>query len=670
LSGDEADMVPLIVNTPDPMVKVKVMTTKDRSTETLKTLHSAGVLHVEESEELKPVDKEAIERERRKIGELLTSINDVLAYIPKGERVPLGEDVEVIYAKPLDEIDSEVRALCTKLSKMHQIAAKLTEEVKELTELRKYLGPLGQQVDIRLRDLNFSGVYLFCRVFVFPNELFETLYPKIRDYLLENIVVTIENETVLYAIAKVEDRETIESTVRDGGSKILQIPEKNLTLREFLEVADGKIHSFEEELAKLQTEIENRTRDNLKTLVLFREALSAETERLAVLAKASEAKYVTLIEGWIPETRAEDTISEIKDKVAYVFIDTRKPQEGEEPPTKFRNFRAFRPFQVVIKLFGIPKYSEWDPTPIISYSFPFFFGLMMNDVAYSAILLLFANRGLRMFVDDPETEGFKLFQRMLYISGGAGLVFGLLTGSYFGNFIQLFGIESLALSGWIQSLLGDPIRFIILSIIIGLIHVNIAHVLTLIKGAKAGSKGTVVSKVGLFLLEIGAIPVIIHHLLHVDIPILPDQAYSILLYIAGVGLVLIIASYLRMNGVLLGGIFSLSEVTGILGDVMSYCRLAGVGLATYYLAYAFNLMARILPDLIPGAIGVVAGPLLTVIILLVGHTINAALSGISCFVHSLRLCFVEFLLKFYEGSGREYSPFRLKTRPVFVKAKS
>ena len=133
---------------------------------------------------------------------------------------------------------------------------------------------------------------------------------------------------------------------------------------------------------------------------------------------------------------------------------------------------------------------------------------------------------------------------------------------------------------------------------------------------------------------------------------------------------MIIVSYLRMNGVLLGGIFSLSEVTGILGDVMSYCRLAGVGLATFYLAFSFNLMATILPDLIPGAIRVVAGPLLAALILIIGHVINAALSGISCFVHSLRLCFVEFLLKFYEGGGREYSPFRLKTRPVFVQVKS
>ena len=295
-------MIPLIVNTSDPMAKVRVVTTKDYSTKTLKTLHTTGVLHVEESEELKPVDQEAIEEERRKIGDLLTSINDIVAYMPKGERVSLKEDVEVIYTRPLDEVDSEVRLLCTKLSKMHQIAAKLEERIKELAELTRYLGSLERQADIRLQDLNFSGSYLFSQVFVFPNELFETSYPKLRDYILESLSGTVENETVLYAIAKIEDLETIESTVKDGGGKTLHIPEKDLTLREFLEVANGNLHSFEEELAKLHIEIESETRENLEKLVLFREALSAETERLAVLAKASEAKYVTLIEGWIPES--------------------------------------------------------------------------------------------------------------------------------------------------------------------------------------------------------------------------------------------------------------------------------------------------------------------------------------------------------------------------------
>jgi V/A-type H+-transporting ATPase subunit I len=661
-------MPAVIVNTPDPMVKARIITTKDHSAETLKTLQTAGVLHVEQSEELKPVDKEAMERERRKIGELLTSINEALAYLPKGEKVSLREDVEVTFDRPLDEIDSGVRALCTKLGKMHQIAGKLKDNIKELTELNVYLGSLEHLADIRLTDLSFSGSYIFSRVFVFPGELFETLYTKLREYLLENIVATIENETVLYAIAKTEDREAIETIVRDGGAKTLLIPERDSTLREFLATASSNAHTFEEELTKLQTEIENKTRENSKTLILFREALSTEAERLAVLAKASEAKYVTLIEGWVPENNVDGAVSQLREKVGYVFADAQKPEQVDEPPTKMRNVTALRPFEVIVNLFGTPKYKEWDPTPVIAYSFAFFFGIMLGDVVYAALLMVFARFGLRLLTDNPESEGFKLFQIIIYISGSVGLTVGLLTGSYLGNFYTFFGIGSLTLATTIHHWLSDPMYFIGLALIIGLVHVNIAHVLALIKGRRERQKAIVPNKAGLFLLEIGAIPWIMHVILGMNLPLLTDQTYSILLYVAIFGVVLIVASAFVEKGAFLGSIFWLFDITGILGDVMSYARLAGVGLATYFLAYCFNLIADLLYHMMPaGIVQTILGSLIFILVLLAGHVLNLALSGITCFVHSLRLCFVEFLFKFFEGGGRAYSPFRLRPRPVSVK---
>jgi V/A-type H+-transporting ATPase subunit I len=652
------------------MAKVRVVTTKDYSTRTLKTLHTIGVLHVEESQELKPVDREAIEGERRRVGELLAGINDILAYIPKGEGISLAEDVEVIYTRPFDELDSEVRLLCTKLGNMHQRATRLNQDVKELAELTRYLGSLDLPANTRLKDFSFSGSYLCSRVLVFPNESFETSYSKLRDHILESLSAVVENETVLYIIAKVENQGGIESAVENGGGRVLPIPGDDLTLGEFLGAADHNIHGLQEELAKLHAEIESETRENLERLVLFREALLAEAERLAVLEKACQAKYVTLIEGWMPEGKTETAIADLREKVGYVFIDTRKPEQAEEPPTRMRNAAAVRPFEVIVNLFGTPKYREWDPTPITAYFFAVFFGIMLGDVVYSALLILFARLGLRLLVDDPKTEGFKLFQKIIYISGGVGLLVGFLTGSYLGNFYQFFGIESLTLTVFssVQAVFSNPVSFIQFSIVMGLLHVNIAHLLALISGIKAGQKAVVPNKVGLFMLQIGAIPLIMAYILGFDIPWLAGQIPIILMFVAIIGLVSIIASSFMEKGAFLGGIFWLFDVTGILGDVMSYARLAGVGLATYYLAYCFNLIAELVRGMMPaGVVQIVLGSLIFVLVLLLGHVLNLALSAITCFVHSLRLCFVEFLFKFYEGGGRAYSPFRLKGRPVFVK---
>jgi V/A-type H+-transporting ATPase subunit I len=127
------------------------------------------------------------------------------------------------------------------------------------------------------------------------------------------------------------------------------------------------------------------------------------------------------------------------------------------------------------------------------------------------------------------------------------------------------------------------------------------------------------------------------------------------------GMVLVIVSSIIQSGGL-GAILWLFDVTGLLGDVMSYARLAGVGLATFYLASTFNMLAGLFSEMIPGMAGVIIGGIMGVLIIVFGHTLNLVLTAITGFIHSLRLCFVEFLFKFYEGGGREYSPFKLKKR--------
>jgi len=653
-------MMPIVLNMAEPMVKVRVITMKDHSEKALKTLHRLGILHVEESEELEPIDRAVIEQQRREVGELATCIDNLLAYIPETERVSLGEDVEVIYARPFNELDTEVRSLCDRLNSLYQRTVGPSEELKRLRELKGYLESLAQQTDLRLKDLDFSGDYLCARVFVLPSKSFETSYDRLKDYLFISTLAPGKDETVLHVIAKAQDQQVIESVVADAGGKILQLPDEDLTLGEFLEVAEDRVHSLEEELAKLNGELQSKVEENLERIVLLKAVLTAENERLSVLEKACEAKYVTLTEGWIPESNIESAISEIKDSIDYAFIDTKEPEPQEEPPTKLKNWQGFKPFQVIVNLFGIPRYGEWDPTPIIAYSFAIFFGLMVGDVVYAIGLILAARFVLRIFVDDPQTEGFKLFQRVLYTSGSVALAFGLLTGTYLGDAYDYLGFTSLAIVGSVNEVLTDPVSFIVLAIVLGLIHVNIAHVLGFIRGMKEKQKGVMVNKIGLFSLQLFGIPFLIHMLFDYDILPVGAQVYSIFGFVMMASVALIIASALMQRGAL-GAIFWLFDLAGLLGDVMSYTRLAGVGLATFYLATSFNMLADVFYDIIPGVAGMVIGVILAVVVLIFGHAINLVLSGLTAFIHSLRLCFVEFLFKFYEGGGREYSPFRLKT---------
>jgi V/A-type H+-transporting ATPase subunit I len=233
-------------------------------------------------------------------------------------------------------------------------------------------------------------------------------------------------------------------------------------------------------------------------------------------------------------------------------------------------------------------------------------------------------------------------------------------------------LETIALVAGIQKQLSDPISFIILSLIIGLIHLNIAHILGMIRGIKEKDKGIIASKIGLFLVQIFGIPYIFNAMLNIQLFAISDAAYSAFAYPLIVGLVLIVLGAFMQMGAL-GAVFWIFDLTGILGDVMSYSRLAGVGLATFYLASSFNLLSdwvsATVSSVIPGFLGVAIAFVIGVVLLTMFHVFNLLLSSLAAFIHSLRLCFVEFLLKFYEGGGRAYAPFHLKLRKEVIVGK-
>ena len=663
-------MTSLLLTTPEPMYRVRMVTMKDFREKALKSLQRTGVLHVEVSEELSPVDTAFLEQYKNEVGGLLTLINDVLAYMPVKASLP--KDSEVIYLKPFKELCSETDSLCSGLSQQHQKILRKKRTLTHLHELKKYLGPLHEQGELNIRELDYYGKYLFSCVLIIPNEVYDAhLQAHLEKHTLQMVSHTVDIETVFYVIGRAEEKDTLMPLVIELGGRILEMPDEDVVLNEFLAANNDEITALEKELALLEEELSKHIDENLEELILMKAALLSENERIAVLTKASEAKYVTMIEGWIPQSKIQTATAELKDTIDYVYIDSREAAADETPPTKQRNPGPVKPYQVITNLFSIPKYQEWDPTPLIAYSFAIFFGLMMGDVVYALGVLAIARYVLPKLVDSTESEGFKLFQRLMYINGVVAFIVGLLSGTYLGDFpAKFFGAGNLALVAGIGEIFTTPISFILVSIIIGFIHVNIGHIIALVKGIKEKKNSVIVSKAGLFLLQISAIPYLIK-IIGADIPLLSGMLLSILGYVLIASLILIVAGSIMEQGKFLGSIFWLFDITGILGDIMSYARIAGVGLATYYLAFCFNLIASLFPEMLPGVVGTVIGYIIAFFIVVVGHLLNLVLGVLTGFIHSLRLCFVEFLFKFYEGGGREYSPFKLKTpASVLIETKS
>jgi V/A-type H+/Na+-transporting ATPase subunit I len=654
-----------LLSLPEPMWRMRVLATRDQSDETLVALQLAGVMHPVKGTALDQVAGASLDQARATVTRLLSELDDVLAQAPADAAVRLRGDVDVMLVRPIEDIAEQTQSTCHKLAAIHREATRREEEAGRWEELARIAALLVNRPGLSSEDLNFDGQALCSRVAVFSREEFELVSARLEAlcYRLDELE-SGERITVL-AICAARHRDALETLVSNHG-RLADFPPVACSIEEFGRAAQAERARLGAARDQARAELVTRLDEELETLVLLREALQAERSRLELLTLARESQYLTLFEGWVPESLREVATNRLREALQAVHIDLSPARPGDDPPSRLRNPRALQPFETVIGLFATPRYGEWDPTPVVGYFFALFFGLMLGDAAYGLMLLLLARFLLPRLVADPESEGAVQFRRLLATCAVAAILFGVAQGSYFGSALQhFFGLPELALSESLRTFYVEPMTFIVASLVIGLVHVNLAHLLMLVRGIRERLAYAVLGRLGLFGLQLAALPWILRLLDAADWLPLGETAYTALLGLMGGSVLLVIVASVMERGPFLGGILWIFDVSGILGDVMSYARLAGVGLATYFLAYSFNVMATLVTEMLPQSLlGLTLAAVLVTLILVLGHLLNFLLSTITCFVHALRLCFVEFLFKFYEGGGRPYAPFRLRRRTL------
>ena len=367
---------------------------------------------------------------------------------------------------------------------------------------------------------------------------------------------------------------------------------------------------------------------------------------------AAEDK-ITLFTGFAPVDNDEE-LQEAFDKMGVLYLKDEAVEE-DNPPIKLKNNWFTRQFEAFTGMYGMPVYSEFDPTSIVAPFYLLFFAMCLGDAGYGIVLLLF---GLMLNKGWVKFAMFEGLGNIIAILGAGTIVVGTLLGTFFGI--------SMADAAWVPEFLKNIMIVgevevpgmgmfniqMLLALAIGVFHICLAMTVKAIGYTKRFGFRANVSTWGWLLLIVGGI---ILAILGVGKLISPEAIKWAVIVIGTVSALGIYIFNTPGQNPLINigaGLWdTYNMATGILGDVLSYIRLFALGLAGGMLGQAFNNLA----EMVRGDNILTWIPF--VLILLFGHVLNVLMSSLGAFVHPLRLTFVEYFKNAgYEGKGAAYNP--------------
>jgi V/A-type H+-transporting ATPase subunit I len=396
-----------------------------------------------------------------------------------------------------------------------------------------------------------------------------------------------------------------------------------------------QLEAIEIELDEIKAEQEALSR----WIFLLSKKLARAEDHLA-LQKASQQSQeqdgILMVQGWIPKPSLKqlDAFAE-QQGLAYL---AEPPKPEEKPPTLLKNSFFFSGGQDLVSFYETPGYRTWDPSGVVFFSFALFFAIILSDAGYALVLAVLVGIYWQYM---GKSEGGKHFRILCAVGLTLAFIYGILVGGYFGveppEDSLLAHLKILNLNDY-----NGMMRF---SIAIGCLHLAFANGVIAANGVgfagKAQPLGWIAVIFGGFSLYQG--------LSHLGVGLL-----------VGGFLVIFLGAFVGSEKAfpwrLIDGFGSLVEVSKLFGDVMSYLRLFALGLASASLALTFNQLAAEVHQAMPGT-GL--DILLSLLILVLGHSINLLLAIISGFVHGLRLNFIEF---FNWGLTEEGYPFQAFTK--------
>ncbi|MEM0475246.1 MAG: V-type ATP synthase subunit I [Candidatus Norongarragalinales archaeon] len=647
--------------------KLVLVSTERHREVVMRSLQELGVVHIQPSEEPKPLSEE---REAH-LRQLLSHLNHCISFYRRfapfkrdpiemfaelDRRTPLSEEKKCVFR---EEVLANLPKIYEECQKEDAKLCEFANREQALADLKEKLKPFAQwQVDsasTRGTRETSAGLYEF----------------KKKDFasfvkLAKHSAATVVWEKKASVIALVVSLKGFEGEASEFNAVATALPD---ALASFgFEGSPAEVLARVEEerasLAAARKEFEAQEKEKALSLLPKLEAafdsVLSDERRLHASRHLFISRHSFALTAWVPArdaARVEDAVKRACGGECAIVFEEPDAAKGDNPPLLLKNNALFKPFEGITLGFGIPSYFESDPTPFLAPFFFLFTGLCLTDAGYGVVLVVASALLWKRY---KQLRG---FFALLVLIGISTIVCGALIGGWFGGLVPLPLL-------WFDSM-KNPVSFLILSFVLGFVHLVWGLVAEFYDALR--SRDFVHAFADVFLWISLLLSVFAFAL--VAMGIAPKSLESVITYWVGgsaLGLVLTQGRHKKNPAMkLFSGIVSLYGLVGYFSDVMSYSRLLALGLSTGVVAMIVNELAKIGLNMGFGPFGLVvaAG------ILIIGHAFNLVLNLLGAYIHSMRLQYVEFFSKFLSGGGVRYEPLRLGnvyTKPlpsgVFVKS--
>lgn len=713
------------------MLKVSVLAHQSVMDDLVAVMQRCGAIDIETApEDMPTVELPHDDQRLREIEEHLafvTFIRDFLgryhvATQPFGafvsEKIHLGTEEYLSLSA-----DASVMELYRRCEDISSRSAALERNRQRLLHLAAELAP-WETLNVRLERLRGTGT-----VSVFAGTVPAARVPYIRQLL---------RDTTLYV--SVEQLPSVggrSAWVVMAHHSVLKEVRDALALTDFAEVtfpglsdypaaersrALAEAEAGAAELRALDASARELAADHYRTSVALVEAVASKLDSLMVRERFGTTERTFALTGWVRTSRAEELRDALLPFDGAADLSLEAPGEADQPPVVLENPWFIRPFETLTDLYGLPRYDELDPTPLLAPFFLIFFSICIGDVGYGAMLIAGA-WAIKNRID--VAPGVKRFMELLMFGGAGAMVAGVLFGSYFA---LDFGIVKSALPFLGPLQLIDPLAelptFLIATVALGLTQVLFGVLIAAYDLARRGDRASAFSDQFSTVLLFAAIALAVAVpavrspaiWLGIGVTVLLkgrtveaavnaegtpawDKALGVvwlatalaalaawsfgsslqlgwvLLGVTAVGLA-VSRAVRKALVALLGGLYAVYGMSAFIGDVLSYTRLAALGLSGALVGMVFNTLAGLVIGGAAGLfekggvaiIGGVTVVLLASLVFVIGHVFNVVINLLGAFVHPARLQFVEFFSKFYEGGGRAFRPFAHRTKSLVLHA--